>query len=142
MVRKLVPPGRYLARGLTSDGLRLIYESPVNSPGSPPWFTKDRSGAWLADHTAAQTVVLAPSSVGALGAGQDRLIFSAITAECGDAFMALDLDGKKIIGNNDFGWIGAYAMTLDPGPQALSGDGDPWLYCLAPEGKTVTLNVF
>ena len=141
-MRKLVPPGRYLARGLTSDGLRLIYEFPVNSPGSPPWFTKDRSGAWLADHTAAHSVVFAPASVGALGGGQDRVIFGGIAAEAGDAFMALDMNGKKIVGNNDFGWTGAYAMAVDQGPQALSEEGDPWLYCLAPEKNTVTLNVF
>ncbi len=85
----------------------------MNGPGDPPWFTKDRSGAWLADHTSAQAVVLAPASGGALGAGQDCLIFSAITAETGDAFMALDLDGNKIIGKNDFGWTGAYAVAVE-----------------------------
>ena len=131
LVRKLVAPGRYRARGLTSDGLRLIYEFPFNSPGNPPWFTKERNGAWLADHTSAQAVVFAPASdTGFLGKGQSRLIFAAKTAECGDAFMATDLDGKKIIGNNDFGWSGAYAMAIDRGPQAPSGDDDPWLYCL------------
>ena len=142
-VRKLVAPGRYLARGLTSDGLRLIYEFPVNSPGSPPWFTKDRSGAWMADHTSAQGVVMVPAAGGgALGDGRDRLIFSSITAETGDAFMALDLDGKKIVGNNDFGWTGAYAMAVDHGPKAPEKTGDPWLYCLMPKGKEVTLNAF
>lgn len=42
-------PGKYRARGITSEGVRLIYEFPVNSPGTPPWFTKERDGAWLAD---------------------------------------------------------------------------------------------
>jgi hypothetical protein len=130
-------------RGLTNDGLNLIYEFPVNSPGNPPWFTKDRTGAWLADHTSAQSVVMVPASAGgALGAGKDRLIFSSITAEFGDAFMALDLDGKKIIGNNDFGWDGAYAIALDNGPQAPRDGDDPWLYCVMPQDKTVKLNVF
>ena len=142
-VRRLVAPGRYRVRGLTSDGLRLIYEFPVNSPGNPPWFIKDRTGAWLADHTSAQSVVMVPASAGGfLGAGKDRLIFSSITAEFGDAFMALDLDGKKIIGNNDFGWAGAYAIALDNGPQASRAESDTWLYCLLPEGKTVKLNAF
>ena len=142
-VRRLVAPGRYRVRGLTSDGLKLIYEFPVNSPGNPPWFIKDRTGAWLADHTSAQSVVMVPASAGGfLGAGKDRLIFSSITAEFGDAFMALDLDGKKIIGNNDFGWAGAYAIALDNGPQASRAESDTWLYCLLPEGKTVKLNAF
>lgn len=142
-VRHLVAPGRYTARGVTSDGLRLIYEFPFNSPGDPPWFTKDRRGAWLADHTSPQAVVSVPASdTGFLARGKSRVIVSAITAECGDAFMALDLDGKKIIGNNDFGWTGAYALSVDQGPQAPKGEDDPWLYCLVPEDKTVKLNVF
>jgi hypothetical protein len=142
-IRRLVPPGRYQARGVTSDGLKLIYEFPVNSPGSPPWFTKERNGAWLADHTAAQAIVMVPASdQGFLARGRSRLIVSAITAEAGDAFMALDLDGKKIIGNNDFGWTGAYALTLDRGPQRPTGEADPWLYCLIPEGHNVKLNAF
>ena len=142
-IRHLVAPGQYRARGVTSDGLKLIYEFPINSPGNPPWFTKERNGAWLADHTGGQAVVMVPAAdQGFLGRGQSRLIVSAITAECGDAFMAIDLDGKKIIGNNDFGWTGAYAMTLDAGPQKKAGDQDPWLYCLNPQDNTTTLNAF
>lgn len=142
-IRHRALPGKYRARGITSDGVRLIYEFPVNSPGTPPWFTKERDGAWLADHTSAQSVVMVPASdTGFLGRGQARLIVSAKTAEAGDAFMALDLNGKKIIGNSDFGWNGAYAMTLDHGPQAPMGDSDPWLYCLQVDKKEVILNVF
>jgi len=142
-IRRRVAPGSYRARGLTSDGIRLIYEFPVNSLGDPPWFTKERNGAWLADHTSAQAVVaVSASDSGFLGKGQSRVIFSAITAECGDAFMALDLDGKKIIGNNSFGWTGAYAMAIDRSPVAPGKDGDPWLYCLVPGGDTVSLNLF
>ena len=142
-LRRLVAPGSYRARGVTSDGLKLIYEFPVNSPGTPPWFTKERNGAWLADHTAAQSVVMVPATdQGFLARGQARLIVSAITAECGDAFMALDLDGRKIIGNNDFGWTGAYALSLDRGPQRRTGDSDPWLYCLITEGRGLKLNAF
>ncbi len=142
-IRRRVAPGSYRARGLTSDGIRLIYEFPVNSPGTPPWFTKERNGAWLADHTSAQAVVaVSASDTGFLGKGQSRVIFAAITAECGDAFMALDLAGKKIIGNNDFGWTGAYAMALDRGPLAPGKAGDPWLYCVVPGDDTVSLNLF
>ena len=142
-IRHLVAPGTYRARGLTSDGLRLIYEFPFNSPGTPPWFTKDRSGAWLADHTSAQAVVFAPASDdGFMGKGQPRLIFAAKTAECGDAFMALDQDGKKIIGNNDFGWEGGYALALDHGPLALKGADEPWLYSLNYGDKQASLLAF
>jgi len=142
-IRSLVAPGTYTARGLTSDGLRLIYEFPVNSPGTPPWFTKERNGAWLADHTSGQAVVFAPADDdGFLGKDQDRLIITAKTAECGDAFMALNLDGKKIIGNSDFGWNGGYGLAIDRGPQAPNGADDPWLYSLMFGGKEVSLLVF
>ena len=142
-IRHLVAPGKYVARGITSDGLRLIYEFPFNSPGTPPWFTKDRSGAWLADHTSGQAVVFAPAADdGFLAKGQDRLIVAAKTAECGDAFMALDQDGRKIIGNNDFGWDGGYGLAIDRGPQAPKGVNDPWLYSLMFDKKEVSLLVF
>ncbi len=142
-IRHLVAPGTYRAHGVTSDGLRLIYEFPVNSPGTPPWFTKERNGAWLADHTSAQAVVFAPAADdGFLAKGQDRLIIAAKTAECGDAFMALDQDGKKIIGNNDFGWSGGYGLAIDRGPQAPKGADAPWLYSLMFGGKDVSLQAF
>jgi hypothetical protein len=142
-IRRLATPGTYRAHGVTSDGLRLIYEFPFNSPGHPPWFTKERNGAWLADHTSGQAVVFAPAADdGFLGRGQDRLIVCAKTAECGDAFMALDQDGRKLIGNNDFGWDGGYGLAIDRGPQAPKGADDPWLYSLMFGGKEVSLLVF
>jgi hypothetical protein len=143
IIRRLATPGTYRAHGVTSDGLRLIYEFPFNSPGNPPWFTKERNGAWLADHTSGQAVVFAPATDdGFMAKGQDRLIIAAKTAECGDAFMALDQDGRKLIGNNDFGWDGGYGLAIDRGPRALRGANDPWLYSLMFGGNEVSLLVF
>lgn len=142
-LRRLVAPGTYRVRGLTHNGLRLIYEFPIQSPGQPPWFTPDRSGAWLADHTSPQSVVFLPASDdGYFGKGKDRVIVSAITAECGDAFMALDSDGKKIVGLSPFGWHGGYALAVDRGPDAPRGDDAPWLYALRPGGRDVIVNAF
>lgn len=143
VLRRRVSPGRFTARGLTHKGLRLIYEFPVNSPGNPPWFTPERTGAWLADHTANQGVVFVPASDDAfLGRGQSRIIVAALTAECGDAFVALDMDGQKIQGANDFGWHGGYAIALDKGPKPHAASDPLWLYALRPEGKTMVINAY
>lgn len=142
-IRRLVAPGTYTVRGITSDGLRLIYEFPVNSPGSPPWFTPDRGGAWLADHTSGQGAVYVPAGdEGFLGRGRSRVIFSAITAEAGDAFMALDLDGRKLQGANDFGWDGGYAIAIDQGPRPHDSEDPLWLYALRPQDRTLAINAY
>ena len=43
LVRRRVAPGAYRARGLTHDGLTLVYEFTVYSGGTPPWPTAART---------------------------------------------------------------------------------------------------
>ena len=48
---KLAPPGAYAVRGLTQGGIDGYYEMSFYNPGTPPWQTSDKRGAWGADHS-------------------------------------------------------------------------------------------
>ncbi len=83
---KLVPPGRYIVRGLRHDGLHLTYESSFASPGNPPWNTADGKGAFYGDHTPPEAVAFGPGDRGALACAM---------GEAGPHLIGVDLQGRR-----------------------------------------------
>jgi hypothetical protein len=53
---KMVTPGPYKVRGITQAGLNGYYEMSFYNPGTPPWATSDKRGAWGADHSSPRLV--------------------------------------------------------------------------------------
>ncbi len=96
---RLVEPGTYRTRGLTHAGLAAEYEMCFYNPGTPPWRTRDGSGAWGADHGA-------PLRVAAAG---DWVIVSWPFAEGGSGILGVGPDGLKKWGEKR----GAYALAAD-----------------------------
>ena len=82
---RLVPPGEYKVVGLAHEGLGAEYQMCFYNPGTPPWDTRNGSGAWGADHSA-------PHNVAAAG---EWTIVSWGFAEGGHGIIALDAKGKK-----------------------------------------------
>jgi hypothetical protein len=120
----LVDPGSYMVRGLVHDGLKLIYQIPVYSPGSPPWSIRDsqtelRPGRWLSDHNDPQGVLFLPQ--GSPAAPEPQLMFSAAGSEWGDAFMWTTLDGRKLHGQVWAGGVfgGGMYLARDVGPEPV-----------------------
>jgi hypothetical protein len=120
----LVDPGSYMVRGLVHDGLKLIYQIPVYSPGSPPWSIRDsqtelRPGRWLSDHNDPQGVLFLPQ--GSPAAPEPQLMFSAAGSEWGDAFMWTTLDGRKLHGQQWAGGVfgGGMYLARDVGPEPV-----------------------
>lgn len=112
--RHLVSPGSYRVKGLIHDDIELKYEYAVQSPGDPPWYTTDRSGGWLADHTPPQTALFVP---GGSPFGQNpQIILTATVAEAGHCIMWLTEDGEKLYGGKFAGWRGPSALARDKGP--------------------------
>ena len=125
VTRKLVSPGVYHVRGLVHDGIQMIYEFSVYSPGTPPWHTLDGSGAWLADHSPASDVLLLPARSGVtLGNGNTvpadapLLAVCGSSAETGHGVALLDLDGKKLFGMRN----SSKCLAVDKGPTPLPDD--------------------
>ena len=116
--RRLVEPGTYQVRGLVHGGLGLRYQTSVQGPGTPPWHTHDRSGAWLADHTPPADVIFLPQ--GTPEDPQPQVMISAPTAEAGHSVMFLDLDGRKLWGGKIRGWRSGRNLAADHGPDADS----------------------
>ena len=134
LTRKRVAPGTYTIRGLTHDKLTLKYEFSVNSPGSPPWQTKDGSGAWLADHSPPADILYLPKGAPSPNnKGEARFLVCASSGEAGDEFVWLNREGRRLYGRNTGFWGGTH-FALDPGPKAdpdiiaytfISGERDP-----------------
>ena len=82
---KLVLPGTYSLRGLTHKGLSASYEMSFYNPGTPPWPTRDGSGAWGADHSG-------PAGV-ATGGSWTLIAFPVV--EGGSGIIGLDSTGRK-----------------------------------------------
>jgi hypothetical protein len=121
ILRKLAAPGTYRVRGLTHDGIKLIYELSAYSGGNPPWPTNDSTGGWLADHSAPLGAVFLPAKSGSpYGEGKAQVMLTAIVAEAGKPFVWTDLDGKTVQRRGDWGWWGAIALARDAGKDAVS----------------------
>ncbi|NQT51724.1 hypothetical protein HQ576_06730 [bacterium] len=82
---KLVTPGTYRVVGLTQHGLGAEYEMCFYNPGTPPWATRDGSGAWGADHAAPLRVARAGK----------MMIVSWPFAEGGSGIVGIGPDGLK-----------------------------------------------
>lgn len=82
---KLVPPGSYKVRGLTQGGLDGYYEMSFYNPGTPPWQTGDKRGAWGADHSSPRLVARSGENV----------IITCDFAEGGYGTFAVKPDGTK-----------------------------------------------
>lgn len=134
LTRHRVPPGTYTVRGLVHDRLTLRYEFSVNSPGTPPWKTKDGSGGWLADHSPAGDILFLPAGTPAPnGKGTAHLLVCSISGETGEEFVWLSADGQRLYGTNTGFWGGTH-LARDLGAKALpdnaaytfiSGERDP-----------------
>jgi sugar lactone lactonase YvrE len=122
LIRQRVPPGVYTVRGLIHDRLSLRYEFSVNSPGTPPWKTKDGSGGWLADHSPAADILYLPQGTPAPNSkGIARFLVCSSSAETGEEFVWLDADGRRLYGTNTGFWGGTH-LARDPGQHAIAGN--------------------
>ncbi|MGI6496189.1 MAG: hypothetical protein ACOX5G_08895 [Kiritimatiellia bacterium] len=81
----LVSPGTYTVTGIVSDKLDGYYETSFYNPGTPPWQTTDKTGAWGADHTV-------PHLVARSG---DNLVICCTFAEGGYGTFVVHPDGTK-----------------------------------------------
>ncbi len=119
LVRTLVTPGTYRARGLTHDGIKLVYEFTPYSGGNPPWPTKDQTGGWLADHSSPLGAVFLPAKSGSpYGDGAPQVLLTALVAEAGSPLVWVGLDGQTLKRRQVWGWDGAIAATCDIGKTA------------------------
>jgi hypothetical protein len=121
LVRHRVPAGTYRVLGLTHGGIRMRYEFPVYSPGTPPWKTRDGSGGWLADHSPPADVLFLPEGGPPQVRGESRLLVCSTSAETGEEFVWLDDDGRRLYGTNDGFWGGTH-LSRDSGPKAVAED--------------------
>ncbi len=96
---KIVSPGNYSVIGLSHNGLSATYEMHFYNPGTPPWETRDGTGAWGADHSSPRTVAAAGGSV----------VIAWPGAESGSGVIGVGPDGHKIWG----ALKGATALAAD-----------------------------
>ena len=116
LIRQRVAPGTYRARGLSHDGIKIIHEFTANSGGNPPWPTKEKTGAWLADHSMPMSALFLPAGSGSPhGSGRSQVLLSALVAEAGAPFVWVGTDGTTYQRNLVFGWDGAIALARDAG---------------------------
>lgn len=115
----LVPPGRYRVRGLVHDELALRYEFPVYTPGNPAWNTKDNTGAWLSNHWPPNAALFVAGDRSP--DGQPRVYLGSYTAEGMHGLAWVNLDGRKLGGENWVGgdWTGAPYLARDDGAVRL-----------------------
>ena len=119
LVRTRVAPGTYRARGLTQDGIQLVYEFTAYSGGNPPWPTKDHTGGWLADHYCPLGAVFLPAKSGSpYGDGAPQVLLTSYVAEAGAPLVWVGLDGQTLQRRHVWGWDGAVAATRDAGTSA------------------------
>jgi hypothetical protein len=124
LVRNRVAPGTYRARGLTHDGLTLVYEFTVYSGGNPPWPNQSKTGGWLADHSSPLGAVFLPANSGSpYGDGAPQVLLTALVAEAGSPLVWVGLDGQTLQRRQVWGWDGAIAAAYDSGKPA-----DPEIY--------------
>lgn len=124
LVRKRVAPGTYRARGLTHDGLTLVYEFTAYSGGNPPWPNQANTGGWLADHSSPLGAVFIPGNSGSpYGSGAPQVLLTALVAEAGSPLVWVGLDGQTLQRRQVWGWDGAIAAAHDSGRSA-----DPEIY--------------
>jgi hypothetical protein len=106
---KLVAPGKYVVRGLFHDTVSAKYQMTVYTSGHPPWKIKDKTGAWLSDHSAPSSVIYLP--------GKHQMLIGSLLAESGDGLVLTDMQGRKLWGTQSVGgdWTAATVMARDEG---------------------------
>ena len=125
---KLVSPGTYAVRGLTQGGIDGYYEMSFYNPGTPPWQTSDKRGAWGADHAVPRLLARSGSNV----------IIACDFAEGGYGTFAVKPDGTKawseIRGANMLAADEKYVYTV---PNDWGVSGGQLLRLNAQDGKFV-----
>jgi hypothetical protein len=124
---KLVAAGAYRVRGLVRPQVNVRYEMTAYYPGNPPWLTKDRSSGWLANHTPPSAILFVPPGAApdrpGHPAAQGQILVGSFVSEGGSGLAWLDLDGKKIHGQEWIGgvWTGATHLCRDEGERPVPG---------------------
>ncbi len=138
LVRQRAAPGTYTARGLTHDGIKLVYEFTAYSGGNPPWPTKEKTGGWLADHSCPLGAVFIPAKSGSpYGDGASQVLLTALIAEAGSPLVWVGLDGQTLQRNKSlWGWDGAIAGARDAGKAA---DPDHYAYLVMASEKKISI---
>jgi hypothetical protein len=116
-----VAPGAYRVRGLFGREVNLRYEFPVYTAGSPAWNTEDHTGAWLANHSPPNSALFVPGD--RAPGGQSLVYLGSYVSEGTHGLAWVDLDGKKIGGENWVGghWTGAPFLAHDTDVKAVAG---------------------
>jgi len=140
LVRKRVAPGTYRARGLSHDGIKTVYEFTAYSGGHPAWPNKERTGGWLADHSAPMSALFLPADSGSPhGGGKSQVLLSALIAEAGAPFVWVGTDGSTYQRSSVFGWDGAISLARDAGTK---GRDDVYAYGIMAREKAIQLRAF
>ena len=140
LIRKRVAPGSYRARGLSHDGIKTIYEFTAYSGGNPAWPNKERTGGWLADHSAPMSALFLPAGSGSPhGGGRSQVLLSALIAEAGAPFVWVGTDGTTYQRNSVFGWDGVIALARDAGTK---GRNDVYAYGIMAGEQAINLRAF
>ena len=116
-LRNLAGPGKYRVRGLTHDGIKMVYEFSVYSPGVTPWKNEAGTGSWLGDHSVSADCLFLPAGSGPTKWPIAQMLLGTATAEAGTGIAWTDLDAKKL-GGMGWGWDGAFALARDAGSKA------------------------
>ncbi len=114
-----VTPGDYQIRGIVHKDIGLRYEFPIYTAGNPAWNTEDKTGAWLANHSAPQAALFVPAARGP--GGKAVVYLGSYVSEGTHGLAWVDLDGKKLGGINWIGgaWTGAPYLARDDGRDAI-----------------------
>ena len=106
-IRGRVAAGTYRVRGIVHDRIMMRYEFSINSPGSPPWKTRDGKGAWLADHSPPADVLFLPGDARTpYRSNQDHILVCSTSGESGEEFVWMTPEGKREFGINTGFWGG------------------------------------
>jgi hypothetical protein len=113
---RLMPPGKYIVRGLRHGALHLKYDFAYGNPGNPMWLTANNQGGWLSNHT----------NPFAITAGRDGIYIAAPFAEGATSVLKTNYEGQRQwgIGNINGGPMaqdGKYLYMLVGGPTTAWG---------------------
>src|SRR5690606_27976883 len=124
---KLVEAGTYRVRGIVHAPLDVKYEMTPYFPGDPPWTTGDRSSGWLTNHSPPNGICFVPAGEAPVRKGQEasppQLLIGSHVSEGGSGLAWVDLDGKKLHGQEWLGgvWTGAQFIARDLGTNPVEG---------------------
>lgn len=113
---RLMPPGKYVIKGLRHGALHLQYDFAYGNAGNPMWLTPNNRGGWLSNH-------MNPL---AIAAGKEGVYVSAPFAEGATTVLKINQDGQRQwgIGNINGGPMvryGKYLFLLVGGPTTAWG---------------------